>query len=276
MQSKTKLDALRDLSMVVTVTDDPIPVDWTEAQESEITPDDLEKKPEKNSRYSSIAEAAGIEKNYKKWEKDCKNWIYRNKALELWKSPSLKIVSDPDESERDFRIRVQQLAHERRDEAIERLRRKYAPKMATLEERIRKAEQAVEREAEQAKQQKMQTAISFGATLLSVFLGRKTMSRSSMGKATTAIRGIGRAMKESKDVARAGDTVEALRQRLVDLDAQFQEDKDSLATQWEEDSAELESITVRPKKTNISIDLVSLVWMPYWEDSSGDMTPAWE
>ncbi len=83
-------------------------------------------------------------------------------------------------------------------------------------------------------------------------------------------------MKESKDVARAGDTVEALRERLVDLDAQFQEDKDNLTTQWEEDAGDLESIIIRPKKTNISITIVTLAWVPYWQDSSGDMTPAWE
>ena len=276
VQAKTKVDVLRELTGLVPITDDPIPVDWDEIEETEIVLDDLEKEPEDDVRYFPVASAAGNIKHYKKWEKDFKNWIYRNKTLELWKSPPLKVSSEPDESERDFRIRVQQLAHERRDEEIERLRRKYAPKIATLEERIRRAEQAVEREAEQAKQQKMQTAISFGATLLSVFLGRKTVSRSSMGRATTAIRGVGRSMKEAKDVARAGDTVEALRQRLIDLDTQFQEDKDHLAAQWEEDAGELESISIRPKKTNISIALVALAWVPFWQDSSGNMTPAWK
>ena len=276
VQAKTKLDVERDITTHVASTDNPIPVDWDDAQELEIDSEELEKRPERDSAYTPLSSAASSAKHYKKWEKDFKNWVYRNKTLELWKSSILKVVSKPNETERDFRIRLQQLAHEQRDEDIERLRRKYAPKMATLEERIRRAEQAVEREAEQAKQQKMQTAISFGATLLSAFLGRKTMSRSSMGRATTAIRGVGRAMKEAKDVARAGDTVEALRQRLVDLDAQFQEDKDQLTTQWEEGADDLESIIIRPKKTNISINFVTLAWMPYWQNSSGDMTPAWK
>ncbi len=276
VQAKTKLDVERDITTHVPITGNPVPVNWDDAEDLEIDSEELEKRPESHSTYAPLAAVASSGKQYKKWEKDFKNWVYRNKALELWKSSVLKIVSELDETERDFRIRLKQLAHEQRDEEIERLRRKYAPKMATLEERIRRAEQAVEREAEQAKQQKMQTVISFGATLLSAFLGRKTMSRSSMGRATTAIRGVGRAMKEAKDVARAGDTVEALQQRLVALDAQFQEDKDKLTTQWEEGAGDLESITIRPKKTNISINFVTLAWMPYWQDSSGDMTPAWK
>ena len=276
VQTKTKLDALRDLTILAPITDNPIPVDWDDAEEAEIDSDELEKRPEDSAAFTPVATAASQAKNYKKWEKDFKKWVYQNKTLELWKNPAMKIVSNPDESERDFRIRLQQLAHERRDEETERLRRKYAPKMKTLEERIRRAEQAVEREAEQAKQQKMQTAISFGATLLSAFLGRKTVSRSSMGRATTAIRGVGRSMKEAKDVARAGDTVEALKLRLADLEAQFQEDLDKLAIKWEEESSVLESITVRPKKTNISIDLLALAWLPHWHNTSGDNTPAWK
>ncbi|MCA9471068.1 MAG: ATP-binding protein [Nitrospirales bacterium] len=276
LQSKTNVDVLRELTGLVPITDDPLPVDWNEMEETEIDLDDLEKSPEDHVRYSPTASAAGQVQQYKKWEKALKDWVYRNKTLELWKSPPLNTVSEPDESERDFRIRVQQLAHEQRDEDIEQLRRKYAPKIAALEEQIRRAEQAVEREAEQAKQQKMQTAISFGATLLSVFLGRKTVSRSSMGQATTAIRGLGRSMKEAKDVARAGDTVEALRERMLALDAQFQKDKSQLAAKWEEDAGALESISIRPTKTNISIKLLALAWVPFWQDSSGDMTPAWK
>ena len=276
VQTKTKLDVLREFVILAKITDNPIPIDWDDAEEAAIDIDELEKRPEDSATFTPVATPASQTKNYKQWERDFKKWVYQNKTLELWKNPAMKITSNPEESERDFRIRLQQLAHERRDEETERLRRKYAPKMKTLEERIRRAEQAVEREAEQAKQQKMQTAISFGATLLSAFLGRKTVSRSSMGRATTAIRGIGRSMKEAKDVARAGDTVEALKQRLESLESQFQEDIDKLALKWEEESNELESIAVRPKKTNISINLLALAWLPHWHDASGHNTPAWE
>ena len=73
-----------------------------------------------------------------------------DKELELLKSPRLEQSSNPGESERDFRVRLQQHAREQRDAAVEKLRQKYAPKIAALEERRRRSEQAVERESEQA------------------------------------------------------------------------------------------------------------------------------
>jgi len=58
-------------------------------------------------------------------------------------------------------------------------------------------------EAEQAKQQKIQTAISMGATLLGAFVGRKAISYSTLGRATTTLRGAGRTLKETQDIERA-------------------------------------------------------------------------
>ena len=147
--------------------------------------------------------------------------------------------------------------------------------MTTLEDRIRRAEQAVQRESEQAKQQKLQTVISIGATLLSVFMGRKSVSRSSMGKATSAVRGMSRTMKEGKDVDRAEENVDALQQQLVALEAELQEEIQSLTAQWDLETIPLETLNVRPKKSNISTKLVCLAWVPYWPETNGQQTPAW-
>ena len=173
-------------------------------------------------------------------------------------------------------MRLQQLAREQRDEAVEKLRRKYAPKFEQLEERKRRAEQAVAREAEQAKGQKVQTAISFGATLLSSFLGRKRTSLSTLGRATTAVRGVGRSMKESQDVDRAEDNVAAISQKLADLEAEFQAETAALERSLDPQTEQLEKVSLKPTKANIAVKLVTLAWAPYWHDAQGEVKPAWE
>ena len=57
------------------------------------------------------------------------------------------------------------------------------------------------RESEQVSQQRLQTAISMGATLVGALFGRKSMS-ASIGRATTTARGVGRTMREREDVER--------------------------------------------------------------------------
>ncbi len=51
--------------------------------------------------------------------------------------------SAPGESDGDFRARLALLARERRDAAVEALRRKYAPKLQTLDDRERRAAERV-------------------------------------------------------------------------------------------------------------------------------------
>ena len=276
LDGRRKIDESRELTVLVPVTDDATPVEWDEVTTAELLPDDLESASEEGGIFEELPAPASQAKNYKKWHKDFVTWVYRNHTLEIWKSPSLKITSSPGESERDFHLRVQQSTRETRDAKTEILRKKYATKMARLEDRIRRAEQAVEREEEQAKQQKFQTVISLGATVLSAFLGRKAVSRTSMGKAATTIRGMSRSRKESQDIERAGENVEALKQQLADLEAEFTQDAEALASQLQAQSETLESITIRPKKSNIKVELLGLGWVPQWQDSQGHQTPAWE
>jgi cytosine/adenosine deaminase-related metal-dependent hydrolase len=146
--------------------------------------------------------------------------------------------------------------------------------MATLQERIRRAEQAAEREKEQASQQKMQTAISFGTTLLGAFLGRKAVSAATMGRAATAARAGSRAWKESQDVARATETVEAMRQQLADLESQLAGEMQALEASMSAATEVFETVPVKLKKANIAVRLVVLCWVPYWQDSQGNLAPA--
>ena len=95
-----------------------------------------------------------------------------------------------------------QRTREQRDAAVEKLRTQYAPKMHKLREKVRNAEQVVQREEGQARGAKMQTAISAGATILDALIGRK-VSRTSMGRATTTARGAQRAMQQEQDVKAA-------------------------------------------------------------------------
>jgi hypothetical protein len=262
VDAKSKAEVTRELVLLSPIANGPVPIEWDQAIEAEVTVADLESSPQEPAQYAPFPPSASNPKSYEAWGKDFAGWLYRTQAMELFRSPGLNQVSAPGESERDFRIRLQQLAHEQRDLQTERLRAKYAPKFTALRERIRRAEQAKEREAEQAKQQHLQTAISFGATLLGAFLGRKTVSATTLGKAATAARGVGRSIKEAKDVARAEENVEALRKQLADLEAQFQAEADALAATFDPLREELETVTIRPTKANVSVKLLALAWVP--------------
>lgn len=272
---KKGIDVIETVSLLAPIRNSAVPVEWEHAASVSLDMSDLESAPAQEAQFAEVPAVATKAKSYDGWSKDFAGWLFRTQKLEVFKSPTLNETSKPGESERDFRIRLQQRAREERDAAAERLRHKYAPKIASLQDRIRRAEQAVAKEEEQARQSQIQAAVSVGATLLGAFLGRKTISASTLGKATTAIRGAGRVMKDSKDVGFAKDNVQALQQQLMELESQFKRETDSLATALDPQTETFETIALRPTKSNIAVRLVSLAWAPYWQDQHGEMAPAW-
>ena len=145
-----------------------------------------------------------------------------------------------------------------------------------MQGQIQRAQSAREREKTQLDQLKMQTAVSLGATVLGAFLGRKTLGAGTIGRATTTARGVGRARTEAEDVARAEDSLEALKQKLTDLDAEFQADIASTSAAVDPQTASLESLSLRPKKSSIAVRDVALAWAPHWRTADGKLLPAWE
>jgi hypothetical protein len=256
------IDSTREIRVVVPFQDAPIDVDWETARPVDFQEQDLSKSPVQNAVFLELPDSALKEKNYIRWERDFTDYLYRTQVITLWKSPVFQTTSHPGESERDFRIRLSQIAREKRDAWTETIRKKYATRISSLERRIRTAEDRLIREKEQAKHQKLETAVHIGTTLLGAFLGGKITSRSNLGRASTAARSASRAQRQSADVGIAEENIDELKQELQELQTRFQEDVRAGKERFDVLQESLESTDLRPKKSDISVRLVNFIWMP--------------
>ncbi|MGA8848318.1 MAG: DUF87 domain-containing protein [Dehalococcoidia bacterium] len=272
---KTGVNFIKDTLCRVSVADAPIAIAWDKATETDFMVNELEQSPVEPAQYGDLPAIAMKADSYSYWNKEFANWLYQSQKVDIWKSPGLKEFSRIGEPEHDFRVRLQQKAREQRDEATDKLKQKYAPKIVTLQEQMRRAQAAVDREKDQAQQQKIQTALSFGTTILGGFLGNRRLSSGSIGRAKSTVSGVSRSMKEAKDIERAEDTVEAIQQRLQNLKADFKADADALTAKTDPLAEQLEQVSVRPAKTDVSIQLLALGWFPYWQSDDGKLTQAW-
>jgi hypothetical protein len=269
------LEHAKPYALLVAMDEDTINVDWRDADPIELAEADLEKRPASDANFGPLPPKASSTRSYASWKRSLSDMLYRTERFELLRSPKFKLVSEPEETERDFRIRMADATRENRDYLVERLRKKYAAKFKTIEDRIRRAELTVDREKEQAGQQKLQTAISFGATLLSAFLARKKIGRATMGRATTTARGVGRSAKEAQDIERAKKRLEMLKIQLEELHTDFDTEVDRLEARLDPELEQLETITLKPRKKDIDIKLLSLAWVPYRSADDGSITPLW-
>ena len=252
-----------------------ISVSWDESQPGSFDENRIEKEPITPAEFADLPAPAYKPQNYKAWERDFSNYLYRTSQIDAYRSPEFKLSSNPGESENDFRIRVSQKAREKRDQEVEALRRKYAPKITLLEDRIRRAQQRVEKEKTDVRQVGVQAAVSLGATLLGAFMGRKTFSAGNIGRASSTIRSGMRTAKERSDIAAASENLDVLQQQRADLEAELNAEMKALDANTDPMLQKIETVAQRPKKTDITVRLVALVWLPHWKTPEGTIRPAY-
>lgn len=242
---------------------------WDEASPLSARLEELERTPRSGAAFESLP-SRGLSL-LKSAENDYLDYLARSYQLTLWKSVTFQAISRPGESERDFRLRLGQLAREKRDEAVARLRQKYASKIATLERQYLTAQQRLQKEEAQYKEKVTQSAISMGATIFGAILGRKSYQ---VGRATTTARSASRAYYEKMDIKRAQEQLELARARLEEMEKQLQREADAIASLYDPEREPLQTLALRPKKKDIAIRWAGLLWLPYWQQESGVVEPA--
>ncbi|HED52876.1 MAG TPA: ATP-binding protein [Phycisphaerales bacterium] len=247
-----KIDHWQDVSLLADVPVDEAPDIWAGAPKVDISPDDLQEEPDDGIGYAGFPAWAVNTKQETVWQRSLKNTLYREHAEPIWHCKKLKVYSELGESKSDFLVRVRQLMREHRDEMVEKLRSKYTPKLDTLDERIRKAQQRVEVERSQWRAAGADSAVSFGASILGALFGRRKKSLS------TAARKASRAIQQRGDIGRAKDNVKALIRQREELEQRFERDIEDIRMQ--DEIPEIDEIIIRPRKGDISPRPITLVW----------------
>ncbi|MDH3616224.1 MAG: DUF87 domain-containing protein [Gammaproteobacteria bacterium] len=253
----------------------PVEIDWDDSEPLHISVDDLLDEGAEGASYADCPGDAGDTKGYARWAKDYKRWLRQNENITLYKSKRFRLASTAEETEGEFRARLQDAASEMRDQAIAKIRKRYASKVTTLENRLLRAEQAIAREKQQSTKKKLDTAISFGTAILGAVLGRKKLSASTATKIGSAIKTAGGASKEAADVERAAQTAAKVKEEMMALSASLEKEIANLDTSFDAQAEELDEIVVRAKSTDIHVALTGLAWLPYTTDEKGRLRPAW-
>jgi hypothetical protein len=271
VDAKRKIDEWRDVTLLGAIAskgEDP----WAEASRLEREPT-LSEVPSGDADFEELAVDATRTASYRTWQKQLSDRLYQDESLTLWSCLALRQVSGPDEEERDFRIRLAQNAREQRDQAIEKLRQKYASKLQTIEQKIRTAHDRVSREQSQYEQQKLQTAISLGASVLGAVFGRKLASVGNVGRATTAARGMGRVGREKDDIVRAQESLGSLAEQKAGIEKQVEAEVAALQAEFDPSALELEPAEIKPRKTDIAAASPILIWLPFAVAADGFPAP---
>lgn len=273
--ARYKVHAEKRIVALTEFDEGPVPVDWADSELLTLAADELETRPRQGAGYTELVKAAGNVRNYTRWEKAFKRWVRTDQTLRLLYSKKYKSVSTINESEGDFRARLQIVAHEQRDIEIGKLRKKYDARIAVQERKLLRAEQKLETEQAQSTQSKLDTVVSIGSAILGAFMGRKRISATTTNRIGSAVKRAGRMGQQSDDVRHAKEVLQETRSNMEELNTQFEKDITRLELSFDAQTEKLEPVVVKAISANIQVHLVGLTWLPYYKNEAG-LTPAWE
>jgi hypothetical protein len=251
----------------------PVPADlWTEVET--VTEPSLEDQG-LAAEHASLPSEASNAKNFDLWSKQFLSFLFREQVLTLFQCTPLKAVSQPGESEREFRVRLRQGFLEQRDLQTEKLRQKFAPKLSSLEGKIQRAKEKIETEQSRQSQRKWDTALSMGTTILGALMGKKAISATTVGRTASTIKKAGQTAAGQTKMKHAEDSLEGLLEAKQELELEFEQAVAELTSQSNADEIPLVSTEVKPRKSDLAVLKHQFVWLPYAIDGAGIATPVY-
>lgn len=266
-RSSIDLDCTKRFTLLAEVASDT--PDWHSADVMAERPES-QTQPSENAVFGEIPDALKDPGTLEDASDELKRWLQNEHPLTILKSKPLKAISTPDENERAFRIRLTQRAREERDEKKKVLRERYEKRLESIHKRIESAELAVDREASQASQKKLDTVLNVGQSLLGAFLGGSR--RSSVNRIGTAARSASRARKESSDVARAQAKLDDLKADYANLDAELTRELEDIDLMFTPETDELETIEVKAQQVDMTIMEMAVAWVPFSKNKEGKLS----
>jgi hypothetical protein len=261
VHAPAKLDVWQTLALSAPLEEASAAAPWDALRELPGKPA-LAAGPEPGASFAALPALAQRPPSYARWAKMLESRLFQSRPLTLYECRALKVFSNAGESLGDFRVRLRDKLHEGRDLDVEKLRQKWAPRLAALQERHRRALERAEREKDDYSNKKLETAVSLGASVLGALFGRKLASATNVGRAASVARSVGRAAREREDIARAEEGADTIAAQLKDLEAQFQSEVEALRAGGGVEQLEIAEVTVSPRKGDLSIDSQVLLWLP--------------
>ena len=192
--------------------------------------------------------------------KEFARWLQQEQVLSMFFDAATELSSQPDETEAAFRARVNLEDREARDAEKERLRQKFAPKVATLTERIRRAEQPSPAQEQQASEAKLQTGISVLGTIAGALFGRKRSAPARSARRPPRRAAWAAPCASRATSARANETLETYKAQLQELEHDIEAEIAGLEAGAAPPTRAFTAIEIRPKKTHVTPERVVLVW----------------
>jgi DNA helicase HerA-like ATPase len=190
-------------------------------------------------------------------EREIKDELYRNRHVEVFRNPSLKLYGRVGETKEAFEQRCVDVADDGADAAAAKLKDRFEKRLDSARDQLNRALEKVEDARLNVETRRQEEFMSGAGTVLGVLLGRR--STRSMSTATSK-RSMTRKAQQRLDTAQRKVNEEA--EDLEEIEADMTDALSEIISEWRDKAADIETLEIGLEKTDVSVDELTLVWIP--------------
>ncbi len=256
-QSK-RVDQKENVSLKLPVNKDMTDINFHDALPNDDDINMYDIKPFEQAHFSLLPSFLEKIKDVKTIEDKFKNYLYDEKRVELYNCKEFKLLSIPGEELSVFKSRIMDLIREEKDKAVEKLTEKYTKKEEKLEKDYAKLLEKLEKEEAEVKAATTQSALSIGSSVLGALLGRTKVG--TLSSSVTGLSKASRVLKQKKDVDLVKKKIEKLTVDINKLEEDLKQNIEDMSVEFDIDKYTIETISIKPKKSDIYGIKVALLW----------------
>ncbi len=228
--------------------------------------DKVETMPSASARFGTIDSPLNNAKLMTALQKDFTDWIFRNSEVTARANLKLKVFGGPDVSQAEFMKACSDAARDGRDVELEKKAAAIDKKIKSLEDKLFREERELQQDEEDLRNRNIETGLSGAEAVAGLFgLGRKKSLSTSVSKYRMA-------QNAKEDVRESEDAITKFKKDIADLQRQREEIEASVNDSWGSVVNEISEISIKPKKTDIYVNIFGVAWMPYYTVQAGSET----
>ena len=259
VDAKREVNEVKDFVILAEAPGGMGSLDWDAAEQVDINPRDIADEPHEEALFADLGSAIDESTEITALRNDLTDHLYYNERYELFYSEQAALYSRPGETEDAFKLRLTQQARELRDDEVDKLRTRYETKLDALRERMSKAESTLATKEANAQSRKMETWVSAGESVVGLLLGRR-----STRVASTVLSKQRQTSQAKLQAEKAEADIKTLQEDIAELEAELAEQIELIKTNWQQTAEQVATFEIKPRRTDVEVDLFGLGWVPFW------------
>ncbi len=247
------------LTRLVPVPTSRASADWHASSDVALDRGTLTTQPPEDAQYAELPHGTLTPRTLAALERDFAGYVYRDVTVSVMVHPQLKSLGVPNESPREFRARAESEVRIKRDAEIAQVKSRYQREMARVEKQLRKEERELEQDRAELDGRKREETLGIAESVFNFIAGRRQNYA-----VTYAARRRRLTQKTESDVQESEDSIADFQDMLDQLHSALDDEVNEINQRWANVFDSAQQITLKARKSDISVDAFGLAWVPFW------------